>query len=111
MSSPLVDKNRGSVSESFSRKKKDEDYVKGKRRSLKLDTQNSPQHKIEEVTNSKTSNHKEGENREEEENMDVGDFSSNLEGYPSSREKSEQDEEGENSENFTIMGNADEEGN
>ena len=41
----------------------------------------------------------------------MGDFSSNLEGYSSSRDKSEQDEEGENSENNMVMGNKGEEEN
>ena len=62
MSSPSVDKTRGSISETHSTKKKGEDSIKGKRKSIKLDTQKSPKRKTEEVTDSNPSDHKEGEN-------------------------------------------------
>ena len=41
----------------------------------------------------------------------MGDFSSNLQGYPSSKDKSGQEEEGENSEDNIVMGNVGDGGN
>ena len=42
VSSPSLDKNKGSATETYSRKSKGDETIKGKRRSLKHDTQQSP---------------------------------------------------------------------
>ena len=108
--SPSLDKNKGSTTKTYSRKSKGDETIKGKRRSLKHDTQKSPQHNVEETTESENSKNKE-ENLEEEENENVGDFSSNLDGYPDRKGKSGKEDEEVNSEENTGPSNVGDEGN
>ena len=64
---------------------------------------------MEEITKSDNSDNNEEKNLEEEENMDVGDFSSNLEGYPSSKGETSKEEMDESNDKNTRLGNVGEE--
>ena len=66
---------------------------------------------LEEDSESEYTGSKENNIPEEEEGMDVGDFSSNLDGYLESKEKSGKEHMEENSEDNSNQGKSGEEGN
>ena len=83
-STPSIDKHKSSGS--HSKKSKKEDNVKGKEKVLKHKPSNSQKQIVEEDSKSENTENSENDIPEEEEGTYVGDFSSNLEGYPRLKE-------------------------
>ena len=87
-STPSIDKHKGS----HSKKSQKEGNVKGKEKA-KLKPSNSQKQIVEEDSESESIESSQNDIPEEEEDMDFGDFRSNLEGYPETKGKNEKGNE------------------